>query len=948
MRSPAILLYRVLIEEYESQGIQPPFPQEEMEERRRGYEAELASLRDHDVEEYDRQLDAALVKEFYAWLHENDIRRSALCFSGGGIRSATFGLGLLQGLARHRMLGQFDYLSTVSGGGYLGGWLTAWIHRERERSHDAQKAVEEVESQLRKPPSSPLEPEPSPVRHLRSYSRYMSPKAGLLSADTWSLVAIFLRNLFLNWLVLMPLLAAMLMIPRISVIFVRLGAREWFQAHESWALPLVFWTAVVLGSWAIGYIGANRPGLEARNSFPRRLRSQSWFLVLCLLPLALMAVLITLYWAWIRGDGTPLSGLHFEILGWRASPAVAFTLFGVLLHAGGFLISRIWVRKYVVGELVIVVLTGALGGFSAWLAALHVFPAVNSVLVTELYATFAAPLLLFLFLLAATLFVGLSSYYTTDADREWLARAGAWMLIAIAIRIGFSAVVIFGPLAVLKFTAWLSSIGGLSGLVTLVLGRSSRTRGKKSSQQEPDRTSTILDKVLVLAAPIFAVSILVALSLGTTLLVKWLTESWWPWYFQSAPSGASWPLFVVYHSPWKPLAVVLAVLLLVGLTMGVFVDINRFSLHASYRDRVIRAYLGASRGKTRRPNPFTGFDERDNILMKALRGNRPLHVVNMALNLVGGKNLAWQDRKAETFTVSPLHAGSFRLGYRDAAEYGRHRQSDVAISLGTCVAISGAAASPNSGYHSSPVVTFLLALFNVRLGWWLGNPGRFGDRTYNTPGPRFAPAPLFSEAFGHTDSQHPYVYLSDGGHFENLGLYEMILRRCHFIVVSDGGQDAEFTFEDLGNALAKARIDLGVPIKFEKILMQPRPPDQQGYDTKGSPETAQPYCAIARICYSCVDGGAPDSKVEDGLLLYIKPSLNGTEPADVFHYARLHPSFPHESTAKQLYSESQFESYRELGSHVMGAILEKLPVGAPLADLFRKVERDLGSPPSCA
>ena len=965
MPSPVVSLYRVLVDEYEHQGLQPPFPREELEkefnERRPDLEEKLRSVRELDAQEYERKLDAERVKGFYAWLHENGVRRSALCFSGGGIRSATFGLGILQGLARKHMLGRFDYLSTVSGGGYLGGWLTSWIYHERDRlqkeGRNPDEALGEVESRLRSLPESPLEPEPEPVRYLRRYSRYMSPKVGLLSADTWTLVAIFIRNLSLNWLVLLPLLAAVLVIPRISVILVRLGTRPWFQAHEETVLQAVFWAAVLMGSFAIAYISANRPSLGEKSTFPARWRGQDRFLGLCLLPLALMAVLISLYWAWVRDSGTPLSELRFAILGWETTPFVGFTLFGVLLHAGGFAISRIWVKKYVLGEAFFVVLTGALGGVFAWLAAKHIFPAVGPGLATELYVCFAAPLLIFLFLAAATLFVGLSSYYTDDADREWLARGGAWMLIAIAVRMAFSAIVIFGPVAVLWSVYWVSSIGGVSGLVTLLLGRSSKTQGKtdKEQKEKQDKTSSLLNKLLGLAAPVFAVFILVILSLGTTLLVWWLTDTFlqpgysWPAIKEVSGEDFWWPLSIVYYSPWKAVFAVLAALLLLGLTMGYFVDINRFSLHASYRDRLIRAYMGASRGSRRGPNPFTGFDDGDNVQMHSLRGNRPFHVVNMALNLVGGKDLAWQDRKAETFTASPLHAGSFRLGYRDVAEYGLHRDRKAALSLGTAMAISGAAASPNMGYHSSAVVTFLLALFNVRLGWWLGNPGRFGDRTYNTPGPRFAPRPLFAEAFGNTDSEHPYVYLSDGGHFENLGLYEMILRRCRFIVVSDGGQDPEFTFEDLGNALSKIRVDLGVPIKFGKILMRPRPQEQAGYDSTRNKAAAQPYCAIARICYSCVDSVC-SGKVEDGLLLYVKPSMNGTEPADVFHYARLNPLFPHEPTSDQLYSESQFESYRELGSHVMGVILGQLPVGETLEELFRRLEQEgeLGSPPSCS
>jgi hypothetical protein len=984
MASSAVLLYTVLTEEYEAQGLEPSFPRKELEEQFKQQklpelDVKLGPLRLSDPEEYERKLDAERVEMFYAWMHRNNVRRSALCFSGGGIRSATFGLGLVQGLARRRLLGQFHYLSTVSGGGYLGSWLTGWIYRERLKlaegrkpqtlaedpeqqklaEQDSRQALQEVETRLRSLPASPLEPEPEPVRYLRKYSRYMSPKVGLLSADTWTLVAIFLRNLFLNWLVLLPLLALGLMIPRVSVVLVRLGTRHWFQAREEWILQVVFWLAVVFGSCAIAYIAAARPSLAAKSRLKPSCRGQIPFLVFCQLPLTLMAILITLYWAWLRGRGMPLSGLRFIVLGWETSPLVGFVLFGVLLHLGGFLLSRYYVRSYVFGEFSVTLATGALGGLVAWLAATKLFPDVTPGL-SEIYACFAAPLLLFLFLLAATLFVGLSSYYTSDADREWLARAGAWILIVVAVRIVLFAIVIFGPVALLHAPTWISSIGGISGLITLILGRSSGTKGRKDQQEKGEQSLTAvgLDKLLVFAAPVFAVSILVVLAELTTQLIRWLAEirppqgPAWP-DVPGLASNHSWlmPLKIVYDSPWWAVVVVSLLFALVGGFMGWFVDINRFSLHAAYRDRLIRAYLGASRGSWRTPDKFTGFDEDDNVQMQELRGNRPFHVVNMALNLVSGKELAWQDRKAETFTASPLHAGSFRLGYRDTAQYGLHRDhKGVALSLGTAVAISGAAASPNMGYHSSPVVTFLLALFNVRLGWWLGNPGPAGDHTFNTPGPRFAPSSLFAEAFGLTDNEHPYVYLTDGGHFENLALYEMILRRCRLIVVSDAGQDADFTFEDLGNALSKIRVDLGVPIKFGRIPLHARPAEQESYDpvrVGQAGHALQSYCAVARICYSCVDT-VPGGKAEDGFLLYIKPALNGSEPADVFHYARLHPQFPHESTAQQLYTESQFESYRELGSHIMRTILAQLPASGELDDqFFEKIKSLLGDMPVC-
>jgi hypothetical protein len=158
------------------------------------------------------------------------------------------------------------------------------------------------------------------------------------------------------------------------------------------------------------------------------------------------------------------------------------------------------------------------------------------------------------------------------------------------------------------------------------------------------------------------------------------------------------------------------------------------------------------------------------------------------------------------------------------------------------------------------------------------------------------------EAFGLTDNDSPYVYLSDGGHFENLGLYEMVLRRCHLIVVSDAGCDPDCHLEDLGNAIRKIRIDLGVPIDMDRFNIQSRKSGISGR-----------HCAIGEIRYDHVDG--PHAR--RGLLIYIKPSVSGDEPRDVFNYTQTCPAFPHESTGDQWFSESQFESYRMLGLHTV-------------------------------
>jgi hypothetical protein len=253
-----------------------------------------------------------------------------------------------------------------------------------------------------------------------------------------------------------------------------------------------------------------------------------------------------------------------------------------------------------------------------------------------------------------------------------------------------------------------------------------------------------------------------------------------------------------------------------------------------------------------------------------------------------------------------LRSGADGLGYRASTEYGGP------ITVGTAMAISGAAASPNMGYHSSPAVTLLMTMFNVRLGWWLGNPGEQGDKTYRSLGPNFAIAPLVGEAFGLTTDQSKYVYLSDGGHFENLGLYEMVRRRCRHIVVTDAGRDPHYDFEDLGNAVRKISIDLGVQIRFyglEKLKKR------QNDETSAEVENG-PYHAMGEIDYCSADRGG-----KNGIILYIKVGYHGCESAGVRAYARANQDFPHESTIDQWFTESQFESYRMLGFEITDRIL---------------------------
>jgi hypothetical protein len=463
------------------------------------------------------------------------------------------------------------------------------------------------------------------------------------------------------------------------------------------------------------------------------------------------------------------------------------------------------------------------------------------------------------------------------------------------------------------------SLGGMSGLLTAILGKSSKT----SATPAGNGNGAIYNIILGVAGPLFAAILVVVLSVGLDKLL--LGNS----LIAILTPGSQATAHILFR-----LFIGTAIATVVAWLASSNVNINRFSLHAVYRNRLMRAYLGASH-RTRDPDELTGFDIEDNIPVHKLWPPKPdgaihslslFHVVNIALNVVSTSRLAWQERKAEPFTVTPLHSGSACRGFRRSEDYG-DRPGKGGITLGTAMAISGAAVSPNMGYHSSPSLSLLLTLFNVRLGWWLGNPGDAGEASYQTDGPRFAARPLFDEAFGLTTDDDPYVYLSDGGHFENLGLYEMVRRRCRFILVIDAGSDPKFAFEDLGNAVRKIYIDLGIRIEFDGLdALRNRPLGElaNGLGHSLAAGKPLPYHAIGIIDYPAADNAADGVETcEHGYVLYIKPAYHGTEGAGIRSYATAHRDFPHESTVDQWFSESQFESYRALGLDICSDILKR-------------------------
>ncbi|MGH9633067.1 MAG: hypothetical protein ACRD7E_32590, partial [Bryobacteraceae bacterium] len=641
-------------------------------------------------------------------------RRSALCFSGGGIRSATFGLGVLQALAAYSvqpagkaptLLNEFDYLSTVSGGGYLGSWFSAWAKRLENGPAD-------VIGILATPPETIFEPEPKPVQHLRKYSSYLSPKLGLMSTDTWSLAATVLRNMFLNWIVLLPMVAAVLLIP---LLFFQLARIPPGQVNST-TLSFLLLTGFAAGAIGTGYVGFDLPSTgNARFS-------QRSYLIFCLIPLTVSAIHLNAFWAWLPSNGTPGAWLHAVAAGKNNIALSHFLMFGALMHGGGMFAGAVlaWAAtgrpplKNGLKATAAAVFTGAIGGAIAFCLT-YLFPpdgATGWIGNPQLYTCVAFPLVMGVFMLSGTLLVGLTSNITEDEDREWWARSGGWLLLPTLLwPVAASCVLYAGPWlarANHELAASLSMLGtgGLTAWLAFLPKTASRRSNSKDSSSVPDQRFRPADIASQAILPAFLLLLVLEISYGNAALLRWMVI-----YLPEFPGPVLW-------RETAPVWLMFALYCGICLPASAFINVNKFSLHAMYRLRLIRAYLGASNTQ-RKPNPFTGFDKRDNMPMHALTPSKPLHIVNMTLNLVKGENLAWQQRKAAPFTSTRLHTGSCRIGYRISKEYGGH---NGAITLGTAITISGAAASPNMGYNSSPLLTIVMMLFNTRLGWWLGNP----------------------------------------------------------------------------------------------------------------------------------------------------------------------------------------------------------------------------------
>jgi hypothetical protein len=798
---------------------------------------------------------------------------AGLAFSGGGIRSAVFNLGLLQALLRCRLFRRFHYLSTVSGGGYLGSMVSAHAR---------------VDPGARDPglgfPYAPqaTELDRGLLRYVREHCRYLTPSNGGRLGDLLGFGIALLRGL-LSHVLLASVFFGLLAVPFFILSPEAFPRPDDIAPHLPRAAGM---TALLVVALALGTLFWERV-------FSGRARKLCNGLLKLGLALLLLELALYGHWRLERAKLELAQHLAAGILGTGGLAGAFAALRGA---AGAFETWSRWRRVLLRAAPYVVVL--GLGYFLLWVFQSGLFRLVAD------QAPPAAPVLF-------------AEWCNLVVHR--LEKAQFWASLVLFATIAAHALVLFaGPPPGRK------RVGGRRLQVVLyALG-----------------SSLVFLPALLPAAgePIVLWGVLASLAAGLGVSAIDVARErrfrlFWPaallalYFAFTFARAVAWTL---RHDELSPLdhayQHLLIVLLQAGVVFSLFLDLNETSLHGFYRDRLADLFLFDPRRDERLPDADLGLGK----LAENAGHDLPFHLLCCAVNLPASDDRRVAERRVDSFVVSGTRIGS--PGLDDGAGAGLASPGEFAeagepLGLPAAMAVSGAAVNPHFGAGVPAPVSALMTILNVRLGVWWANP-RYLHRPKVPSLLSFTiwPVTFVQELLSAFDPRSYRALVSDGGHFENLGLYELVRRRCRYIVVSDASADPERRFADLGNAIRRCRTDFGADIELDTELLRADP--ATGLSGR--------HVVVGSIEYR---GGGR------GTLVYVKSSLTGDEPADVLQYRREHPAFPHESTADQDFDEAQFESYRKLGEHVGEEVFGTKAADGDLGVFFASV-RDRWRPPA--
>jgi hypothetical protein len=763
-----------------------------------------------------------------------------VALSGGGIRSAAFSLGALQALDDHRVTPRADYLSTVSGGGYMGASLTASMTRDNGKFPFGTADIRDNDV----------------VGQIRNYSNYLLPSARSAVRNILDVSAILIRGWIANAVVVAPFLIG-------AALLTGLLYPKFDKLHEANFIPHLI---ELCGRAAGAFVRFLSPALAA-----------------------------LLQWGWDKFS---------TMVGWATTDAIPSLVRQIvsLLPTGSWIGRLIDAATHWFGT--------HIGNVADWVAATYSQPFGFS---TLLAAALALALLLWVLKRSVAEADG-KSYESNDTDSANL--TWARRLLGAAI---ISLLLDLQPLAVL----WVGSFdyGSIvkaylapAALVGAAVAVATFARKIGTFLESTKLKASMRVRLLRIAAKIAVMFLGIILPLAL-LMLSWLLTIWLVGGFsitlierEKLWTICEWAFFATAFIAWS-------------------FEANAYSLHQLYKDRLSKAFLfDPSQPKVQNEFPPL-LDFKLSRLSDVLA---PYHIVNAALNVQGSREANRRGRDADFFTFSRDFIGSDlthfaptsdaigrRMGNPATGAIGSMETIDPRLDLGAAVAISGAALSANMGSNTIRWLSPTLALLNIRLGYWLRNP-RDLARPIRARQLRKAVFSVFSkfylllEMLNLIDENSSFVYLSDGGHIENLGIYQLLKRGCRLIIAIDAEADADISCSSLLKLERYARIDLGIRVilPWEEITRRYRETNQAV--DPATPDDAKrhhgPHAAIGRIYYE--DG-------TEGVLLYFKSSLTGDEKDYILDYKKRNMDFPHETTGDQFFTEEQFEVYRALGYHVV-------------------------------
>jgi hypothetical protein len=925
-----------------------------------------------------------------------------IAFSGGGIRSATLSLGIAQALARKGRLLDFDYCSTVSGGGYFGSFLGGLFLPDEARGPKKSSDLPDAESTpgaLKEKTEfalSTLIDQASltekdigkgddkkrirhPVRWLREHSRYLAPNG---TSDYVAGAAYLIRNwIAMIYVFTLPIALASILLIAVSLAMTGPAPTLDRPAQAGSRLPAVQATGFDVSDWL--YLGPPDPEpcecKDKRHPKIGVIFSPAW-LATAFAAFVGLSVGVA-YWLteYLSDRGSAFRNALQGVVPGRMLRLLTGTLdfFGAS-------------RTKMVGIVLVSAGAAALAQWSwRWFSGGPGWGAVDA-LITAAIALTAFACLFCLRAMAGTLFAKDRANLRGDAFtaeiRRVLTRWSSDWLIIVLILAGIAIIDTLG----LTLFAWIvdaargaNSGPFIAGLATLLAPLGAWIINKLPGwfKDGDGALGRWIGRYIWTAALIVALMLYGLLAVSIHVGIQFLLFGNAQW----AVPGASDPAV----GSWRVLAfMALFILVLFRFTGASQGFINLSSLHAIYAARLTRAYVGASNlqrlalkgadGMLKRSErSIKESDPQDQIpihIYQQTRTAAPIHLINVTLNETKGDDksqMLERDRKGVPLVFAP--EGVFMdtaklLSPRTHFSWEEVRNNGVeGLSLGQLCAISGAAASTGMGARTSLGGSLALSFANIRLGYWW-HVGRMIQQADGSGASWLARAMvrllgtttyfyLVSEMLGRYTRDTSYINISDGGHFENSGAYELLRRNVRTIVVADNGADPRFLFGDLENLVRKARIDLGMAIvvadheEVEALVGEQGLPlflngsteDWRARAAARSPDgvAAAPkdgaFCLLLKVCQRPWNVEKGDFDVEEALtghILWIKPRLFEGLPLDITGYATEHPSFPQETTGDQFFDEAQWESYRALG-YAMTKQLMELSFHGP--DLLRQI-----------